>query len=154
MSGVSFRQRNIHRKDPIITGYYLQMFPKKEAQGFSQCFSRFSFQRRRDELHTEGALVKSVTVYAANRQMATSNLHMGGLNIGDDGTQPLDPPDGARTTVQLHTRRSGQNIALNQYDNLKRIGSGQHGEVFVAYDTTTGKQVVSALFPQCLRHIQ
>ncbi|KZP17699.1 kinase-like protein, partial [Athelia psychrophila] len=60
--------------------------------------------------------------------------------------QPIDPPEVPRTTVQLHTNKSAQqNLILNQYERLVMIGKGQHGEVFVALDTITGKKVVSAL---------
>lgn len=76
--------------------------------------------------------------------MAASDLHMNGLLPGHDGMQPIDPPEVPRTTVQLHTNKSAQqNLILNQYERLVMIGKGQHGEVFVALDTITGKKVVS-----------
>jgi hypothetical protein len=56
---------------------------------------------------------------------------------------PLDPYDGARMTSQLHTQRAGQTIVLNQYERLKRIGTGQHGEVYVAWNRNTESLVVS-----------
>ena len=58
---------------------------------------------------------------------------------------PIDPQDGARTTNQLHTQRAGHTIVLNQYERLKRIGAGQHGEVYVAWNRHTESLVVSTL---------
>jgi hypothetical protein len=34
----------------------------------------------------------------------------------------------------LHTQLAEQAIILNQYERLKRIGTGQHGEVHAAWD--------------------
>jgi hypothetical protein len=71
-----------------------------------------------------------------------SNTELPGGGHPKQSTQPLDPYDGARITNQLRTQRAGRNTVLNQYERLKRIGTGQHGEVYVAWDMTTESLVV------------
>lgn len=72
-----------------------------------------------------------------------SNPELSDCGHGKPSSQPLDPCDGARITSQLHTQRAGQNTVLNQYERLKRIGTGQHGEVYMAWDNLSSKYVVS-----------
>jgi hypothetical protein len=86
----------------------------------------------------------SIVVYEAFHSMA-SNPELSDCGHGKQNVQPLDPSDGARITNQLRTQRAGQNTVLNQYERLKRIGTGQHGEVYVAWDMTTASFVVSVL---------
>jgi len=66
-------------------------------------------------------------------------------NYDQGEIQPLDPQDEPRTTNQLHTQRTGKNVCLNQFERLKRIGTGQHGEVYVAWDNNNGTLVVRTL---------
>jgi hypothetical protein len=72
-----------------------------------------------------------------------SNLELSDCGHGKPSSQPLDPSDETRTTSQLRTQRAGQNTVLNQYERLKKIGTGQHGEVYVAWDNLASKYVVS-----------
>lgn len=119
------------------------MILRKGVTPFSLSGSSYQHPRRL-KLRPAESLAKTVLVYEAHRQMAASDLHMNGLLPGHDGMQPIDPPEVPRTTVQLHTNKSAQqNLILNQYERLVMIGKGQHGEVFVALDTITGKKVVS-----------
>lgn len=82
----------------------------------------------------------SIVVYEAFHLMA-SNAELSHGGHGEQKVQPLDPSDEARITHELHTHRAGQNIVLNQYERLRRIGTGQHGEVYVAWDMITSNLV-------------
>lgn len=62
-----------------------------------------------------------------------------------DRSHPLDPHDEPRVTNELHTDRTGKNTVLNQYERLQRIGTGQHGEVYVAIDSNNKTTVVCIL---------
>jgi hypothetical protein len=75
----------------------------------------------------------------------TSNTQLSRSDHGSQTVQPLDPYDEARTTNELHTQRENQTMVLNQFERLKRIGTGQHGEVYVAWDRMTASLVVCIL---------